>query len=677
MPDPALTARMADAIRFLSLDAIERATDGHPGAPLGCAEMAVALFTRHLRCAPQDPLWPDRDRFVLSNGHGSMLLYAVLHLSGYAGMGMDQIRDFRVLGSHTHGHPEIAPEHGIETTTGPLGQGIANAVGMAVAEAKLAAEYGRDLVDHHTYCIVGDGCLQEGIAHEVISLAGHLRLGRLIVLWDDNRITDDGATDLSISEDVRARFRAAEWQVIDADGHDVEAVSAAILLAKGDPRPSLVACRTVIGKGLPRLEGQRGAHGGRVLPQDLVEARAAKGWTHPAFTVPDDVAAAWRDGVAGRNRDAYAAWQRRHETAPGATRRAFDRVTAGDLPDGWRETLRAARDRLAGQAKAGIDVAAELVGELAQTIPELFTGAPDLEGPTKHKQALSAFTAQERNGRYLHYGIREHAMGAMMNGMAAHRGLVPVGATYLVFSDYMRPSLRMAALMNLPVVTVYSHDSIAIGRNGPTHQPVEFLASLRAMPNMLVLRPADAVEAAECWELALGNREGPTSLVCARQELPPVRREAGGDNLCARGAYVIAEADGERRVTLIGTGSEVALALAARDILQGEGVPTAVVSMPSWELFARQDDAYRAKTIRKDTVRVAVEAAMRFGWDRWIGEEGGFVGMTGFGASGSPEDLAQHFGLTAEAVAGQARMRVLCSEPSFAGERYKSAGDHR
>ncbi len=306
-------------------------------------------------------------------------------------------------------------------------------------------------------------------------------------------------------------------------------------------------------------------------------------------------------------------------------------MTAGDLPDGWRETLRAARDRLAGQAKPGIDVAAELVGELAGAIPELFTGAPDLEGPTKHKQALSAFTAQERNGRYLHYGIREHAMGAMMNGMAAHRGLVPVGATYLVFSDYMRPSLRMAALMNLPVVTVYSHDSIAIGRNGPTHQPVEFLASLRAMPNMLVLRPADAVEAAECWELALGNREGPTSLVCARQELPPVRREAGGDNLCARGAYVIAEADGERRVTLIGTGSEVALALAARDILQGEGVPTAVVSMPSWELFARQEDAYRAKTIRKDTVRVAVEAAMRFGWDRWIGEDGGFVGMTGFG----------------------------------------------
>jgi transketolase len=660
MPDSTLTARMADAIRFLSLDAIERATDGHPGAPLGCAEMAVALFTRHLRCAPHDPTWPDRDRFVLSNGHGSMLLYAALHLSGYPGMGMDQIRAFRELGSHTHGHPEIAPEHGIETTTGPLGQGIANAVGMAVAEARLAAEHGRDFVDHHTYCIVGDGCLQEGVAHEVISLAGHLQLGRLIVLWDDNLITDDGPTTISISEDVRARFRAAGWQVLEADGHDVEAVSAAIEDAKGDPRPSMIACRTVIGKGLPRLEGQRGAHGGRVLAQDLHEAREAKGWTHPIFTVPEDVAAAWRDGVAGRNRAAYEAWQQRRESAPAAHRAAFDRVSAGRLPENWRAGLRAIRDRLAeaGQARPSIEVSAEIVGELAAAIPELFPGAPDLEGPTKHKQTLPAFTAQDRSGRYLHYGIREHAMGSMMNGIVAHRGLVPVGATYLVFSDYMRPSLRMAALMNLPVITVYSHDSIAIGRNGPTHQPVEYLASLRAIPNMRVLRPADATEAAECWELALANDHGPTSLICSRQDLAPVRRGGGGENLSARGAYVLAEAEGERRVTLIGTGSEVALALAARDILQAEGVPTGVVSMPSWELFAEQDEPYRAGVIRKDTVRVAVEAALRFGWDRWIGEEGGFVGMTGFGASGPPDALARHFGLTAEAVAAEARKRL-------------------
>ncbi|MGU3327721.1 transketolase [Methylobacterium mesophilicum] len=655
-----LTVRMADAIRFLSLDAIERAGDGHPGAPLGCAEIAVALFTRHLKCNPADPEWPDRDRFVLSNGHGSMLLYAVLHLAGYAGLPMEQIRRFRELGSHTHGHPEIAPELGIEATTGPLGQGIANAVGMAVAEARLAAEFGPDLVDHRTYALVGDGCLQEGIAHEVISLAGHLRLSKLTFLWDDNRITDDGATDLSISEDVRARFRAADWQVIDADGHDVEAVSAAILVAQGDPRPSLIACRTVIGRGLPRLEGQRGAHGGRVFATDLAEARAAKGWDHPAFSVPDDVEAAWRRGVAGRNAAAYADWQARREALPSRVRAEFDRVSAGRLPETWRDALRALRDRFAaeGTARPSIEVSAEIVAALSEAIPELFSGAPDLEGPTRHKGELHAFTAQDRSGRYLHYGIREHAMGSMMNGIAAHRGLVPVGATYLVFSDYMRPSLRMAALMNLPVITVYSHDSTAIGRNGPTHQPVEYLASLRAIPNMLVLRPADAVETAECWEMALANRHGPSSLICSRQPLPALRRPGGPENRSARGAYVLAEADGARRVTLIGTGSEVALALAARDVLQADGIPTAVVSMPSWEAFAAQDAAYRQQVIPRDTVRVAVEAALRFGWDRWIGEDGGFVGMTGFGASGAPEALFRHFGITAEAVVEAARTRL-------------------
>ncbi|APT31730.1 transketolase [Methylobacterium phyllosphaerae] len=659
-PDALLTARMADAIRFLALDAIERVGDGHPGAPLGCAEIAVALFTRHLRCNPADPVWPDRDRFVLSNGHGSMLLYAALHLAGYEGLPMEQIRRFRELGAHTHGHPEIAPELGIEATTGPLGQGIANAVGMAVAEARLAATFGSDLVDHRTYALVGDGCLQEGIAHEVISLAGHLRLGKLTFLWDDNRITDDGATDLSISEDVRARFRAADWQVIDADGHDVVAVSAAIRLAQGDPRPTLIACRTVIGRGLPRLEGQRGAHGGRVLASDCAEARAARGWDHPPFTVPDDVAAAWQAGVSGRNRDGYTTWTRRRDALPAEVRAEFDRVSDARLPEGWHAPLRGLRDRFAeaGAARPSIEVSAEIVAAVSDGMPELFSGAPDLEGPTKHKGALHAFTAQDRSGRYLHYGIREHAMGAMMNGIAAHRGLVPVGATYLVFSDYMRPSLRMAALMNLPVITVYSHDSIAIGRNGPTHQPVEYLASLRAIPNMLVLRPADAVETAECWEMALANRTGPTSLVCSRQALPALRGPGIEENRSARGAYVLAEASGPRRVTLIGTGSEVALALTARAMLQAEGVPTAVVSMPSWEAFAAQDAAYRASVIPRDTVRVAVEAALRFGWDRWIGEDGGFVGMTGFGASGAPEDLFRHFGITAEAVAETARARL-------------------
>jgi transketolase len=653
--------RMADAIRFLALDAIARAGDGHPGAPLGCAEIATALFTRHLVCNPDDPEWPDRDRFVLSNGHGSMLLYAVLHLSGYAGIPIEAIRRFRELDSPCHGHPEFAPGHGIEATTGPLGQGIANAVGMAVAEAKLAAEFGPGLVDHRTYALVGDGCLMEGIAHEVISLAGHLRLGKLTFLWDDNLITDDGHTDLSISEDVRARFRAAEWQVIDCDGHDVAAVSAALLLARADPRPSLIACRTTIGRGLPRLEGQRGAHGGRVFDSDCAEAREAAGWEAPAFAVPPDIAAAWRRGAAARNRAAYAAWQERRAALPEATRAEFDRRAQGRLPEGWRDTLRTLRRRAAEAApeRPSIEVAADTLAALADTIPDLFSGAPDLEGPTRHKQALAAFTAENRAGRYLHYGVREHAMGAMMNGMAAHRGLVPVGATYLVFSDYLRPALRMAALMELPVVTVYSHDSIGIGRNGPTHQPVEFLASLRAMPNMLVLRPADAVETVEAWELALANRHGPTSLICSRQPLPPLRRGDSAENLSARGAYVLAEAsDGPARATLIGTGSEVAVALAARARLQQEGIPTRVVSMPSWELFAAQPEAYRAEVIPADTVRVAVEAAVRLGWDRWIGEGGGFVGMAGFGASGPGEDLFRHFGITPDAVVREVKARL-------------------
>ena len=566
-----------------------------------------------------------------------------------------------MLGSNTHGHPEYAPRHGIEVTTGPLGQGIANAVGMAVAEARLHHQFGPDLVDHRTYALVGDGCLMEGIGHEVISLAGHLRLGKLTFLWDDNVMTDDGSTDLSISEDVRARFRAAGWQVLDADGHDIEAVSNALDLARVDPRPSLVACSTVIGRGLPRLEGQRGAHGGRVFPQDCEEARAARGWTAPPFTVPDDVLAGWRAGTAERNRPDYDAWCVRRDALPPERRALFDRLCEGRLPEGWREALAGYKRRAAEAAPTppGIGASSEIVELLAEAIPELFSGAPDLEGPIRFKQNLTAFTAEDRSGRYLHYGVREHAMGAMMNGMAAHRGLLPIGATYLVFSDYMRPALRMAALMGLPVITAYSHDSIGIGTNGPTHQPVEFLASLRAMPNMLVLRPADAVEAAECWDLALANRDGPTSLIFARQALPPVRTGYGTENRSARGAYVLAEAEGGlRRVTLIATGSEVAVALAARDILQREGHPTAVVSMPSFELFEAQEAGYRDEVLRPDTVRVGIEAAVRLGWDRWIGERGAFVGMTGFGASGPGDELFRHFGITPAAVAREALTRL-------------------
>ncbi|MGU3494811.1 transketolase [Xanthobacteraceae bacterium A53D] len=652
--------RMADAIRFLALDAIERAADGHPGAPLGGAEVATALFTRHLKCNPADPHWPDRDRFVLSNGHGSMLIYALLHLSGYAGMPIEQIRAFRELGSHTHGHPERDVDLGIEVTTGPLGQGIANAVGMAVAEAWLSATFGPEIVDHRTYALVGDGCLMEGIGQEVISLAGHLRLGKLCFLWDDNHMTDDGVTDFSISEDVRARFRIAGWQVIDVDGHDVEAVSAALLLGNADPRPTLIACRTLIGKGLPRLEDKRGAHGGRVFAEDLAEARAAAGWTAGPFEVPADVAQAWREGVDGRNHPAYVAWKARVAALPADKRDLFERAQRGDLPEGVMEALASHARALAASApsQSTNQSTADIVDLLAGLIPELLPGAPDLEGPTNCKRGLAAFTAADNAGRYIHYGIREHAMGSMMNGMVAHGGVLPLGATYLVFSDYMRPPLRMSALMELPVITIYSHDSIGIGKNGPTHQPVEYLASLRAMPNMAVFRPADAVETAECWQVALGRRHGPSSIICSRQALPAVRTEAG-ENRSARGAYVLADGEGgARRVTLLATGSEVSVALAARDLLQAEGVSTAVVSMPCWEVFEDQDAAYQAEVLGPGTVRIAVEAAVKLGWERWIGLDGGFVGMAGFGASGPGEELFRHFGITAEAVAAAARARL-------------------
>lgn len=650
---------LADAIRFLSIDAIERVGEGHPGTPLGAADTVTALFTRHLKFLAREPLWFDRDRFVLSNGHGSMLLYALLHLSGYEGIGLDDIKRFRELGSPCEGHPEYAPAHGIETTTGPLGQGIANAAGMALAEAYLNRWLGPDLIDHRTYALVGDGCLQEGVGQEVISLAGHLGLGKLTFLWDDNRMTDDGAIDLALSDDMAARFRLSHWHVQEVDGHDIEAVSAALLLAKADPRPSMIRCTTVIGRGLPGVEGTRAAHSARIPASLSAAARQQLNWPHRAFEIPDGIRAAWREAGA-RNAPAFESWTRRVAALPPERRRLLDRLREGKLPEGWEAPLRAFRDEAArtGTAQSGIALSGELVDRLADAIPELLSGAPDLEGATQHKRTLKAFTAAVQGGRYVHYGIREHAMGAMMNGMAAHGGVVPVGVTYLVFSDYLRPVLRLAAMMGLPVPFVFSHDSIGIGRNGPTHQPVEYLASLRAIPNMLVLRPADAVEAAECWEIALTNRKGPSSLIFARQALPALRRDAAGENLSARGAYVLEEATGPRRVTLLATGSEVALAVEARRRLEEDGIPTAVVSMPSWELFERQDAVYRREILGPGTVRVGIEAAVRLGWDRYLGEEGGFVGMTGFGASGAEADLARHFGFTPERVVEEVRARL-------------------
>ncbi len=657
-------ARLADAIRFLAIDAIVRAGEGHQGVPLGMAEIATALYTRHLKFDAADPAWPDRDRVVLSNGHGSMLLYALLHLCGFERMGIEQIRTFRDFGSRCEGHPERDVHTGIEVTTGPLGQGIANALGMAVAEAWLGARFGPGVVDHHTYAFVGDGCLQEGVGQEMIALAGHLRLSRLVLLWDDNRITDDGSTALSISEDVAARFRVADWHVQEVDGHDIEAVSDAIAAAKADPRPSMIACRTIIAKGLARLQGQRGGHSARLYPEDAAQARADRGWTAAPFEVPADVLSAWR-AAGARHRDTRAAWAARVAALPADERAEFQRLLDGRLPAGWRERLLAWKAQAPGKpaAPSGIFVSADINDAIADLMPERLVACADLEAPTNHKRRLAAFTASDRRGSYLHCGVREHVMAAMANGMAAHGGVVPLAVTYLAFADYERPAMRMAALMGLPVKFVFSHDSIGIGRNGPTHQPVEVLASLRAMPGMLVLRPADAVEAAECWEIAYAHQAGPCTLVFARQMLPHVRVEAGHENLSRRGAYVLAEAaGGARAVTLLATGSEVALALSARAALQAEGKPTAVVSMPCWALFEQQDEAYRTAVLgAPNGVRVGCEAAVRFGWERWLGGRGGFVGMRGFGASGGADELYRHFGITADAIAAQAR-RLLAGD---------------
>lgn len=640
--------RMADAIRFLALDAILNAGEGHQGVPLGMAEIAATLYARHLRADPADPLWPDRDRVVLSNGHGSMLLYALLHLSGYAHVPLSAVQSFRKLGSVCAGHPEIEQHAGIEITTGLLGQGIACAVGMAVAEARLAARF-PGLVDHRTWAFVGDGCLQEGVGQEAISLAGHLRLGKLTFLWDDNAITDDGDTALSISEDVPARFVAAGWHVQAVDGHDIAALDAAMTAAKGDPRPSLIACRTVIACGIPRLQGQRGGHSAPLTPQDSAEARAARGWPHPAFHIPPDILSDWRS-PGDRGAQTRANWQARHAAHP--DRAEFDRWHAGSLPPGWDAPLAALPH---DAPRPTITASGDACEALAATVPELMVLCADLEAPTNHKRARHAFTAQDRGGSYVHCGVREHLMGAMCCGIAAHGGLRPVNVTYLAFADYERPAMRMAALMGLPVLFVFSHDSIGVGSNGPTHQPVEILASFRAMPNMQVMRPADAVETHEAWALALTHRTGPVMLALSRQPALPVRTPAP-QPLSAPGGYLLHD-PADRQVTLIATGTEVGLAMQAREMLAADGIRAAVVSLPCWERFEALPEPDRA-AILGTAPRVAVEAALRFGWDRWLRPGDGFVGMAGFGASARAEILYAHFGITPERVAETARALV-------------------
>ena len=655
---------MANAIRFLSVDAVQAANSGHPGMPMGMADVATVVFTRFLKYDPKAPSWPDRDRFILSAGHGSMLLYALLYLTGYEDMTIDEVRNFRQLGARTAGHPEYGHAAGIETTTGPLGQGLTNAVGMALAERLQNQRFGSAVVDHFTYAVAGDGCLMEGISQEAISFAGSLRLGKLIVLWDDNGICIDGPTEMTTTDDQQARFAASGWHVQSVDGHDHEAVATAIAAAQAADRPSFIACRTIIGYGAPTKAGTAATHGAPLGDDEISATRAALGWAHEPFVVPDDILASWRN-VGARGGADRAGWDSRMADLDAATRGEFERSTDGHLPHGWEAALDDHKQRLADEAPtwATRKASGEALAALTPVVPDLIGGSADLTGSVNTKTAETApVSADDFSGRYIHYGVREHAMAAIMNGIALHGGFVPYAGTFLVFTDYMKGAMRLSALMEQRVVYVLTHDSIGLGEDGPTHQAVETLASLRALPNFNVYRPADAVETAECWALALASAKTPSGMVLTRQGVPALRTEHCDENKCARGGYVLADADGgDRQVTLLATGSEVSIAVEARQRLQEKGIPTAVVSMPCWELFDDQDDAYRQGVLGAGGVRVAVEAAVRQGWDRYLGANGTFVGMTGFGASAPAGQLFEQFGITAGAVVAAAEAKLTGS----------------
>ncbi|MBW7837624.1 MAG: transketolase [Sphingomonadales bacterium] len=650
---------LANAIRALAMDAVEAANSGHPGMPMGMADVATVLFIKYLKFDPQHPDWADRDRFVLSAGHGSMLLYALLYLTGYERPTLDDIKRFRQLESPCAGHPENLELPGVETTTGPLGQGLAMAVGMAIAERHLAARHGDALVDHHTYVIAGDGCLMEGISHEAASLAGHLKLGRLIVLWDDNHISIDGPTELTTSDDQCARFAAHGWHTVRCNGHDATAIAKAIDEARADPRPSLVACRTTIAYGAPTKAGTSASHGSPLGAEEIAGARQALGWPYGPFDIPEEVLTAWRQ-AGRRGRSAYAAWSERLAAASADKRTAFQTALKGDIPAALSTELAALKQKLATEAKA---VATRKASEIAlevinRAVPATIGGSADLTGSNNTKTKDQApLTADNYGGRYVYYGVREFGMAAAMNGMALHGGVVPYGGTFLVFTDYCRPAIRLSALMRQRVIYVMTHDSIGLGEDGPTHQPIEHLASLRAMPNVRVFRPADAIETAECWELALNHKTGPSVLALSRQNLPTVR-DGDAANKSAGGAYELKAASKAAAVSLIATGSEVEIALAAQKILEADGIPARVVSMPCAELLDAQDSATRATILGRDTLRVGIEAASPFGWERYVGEDGLIFGISSFGKSAPSKELYKHFGLTAEDVAAAVRARL-------------------
>ncbi|RCK30855.1 transketolase [Thalassospira xiamenensis] len=652
--------RMANAIRFLSADAVEKANSGHPGMPMGMADVATVLYTKFLKFDPKHPNWPDRDRFILSAGHGSMLLYSLLHLTGYEDFDLDQIKNFRQMGFRTAGHPEYGHGAGIETTTGPLGQGIATSVGFALGERIMNARFGNDVVDHFTYVIAGDGCLMEGISQEAISMAGHLKLSKLIVLFDDNGISIDGPTSLSTSEDHKKRFEAAGWDVQQIDGHDPVAIEAAIAKAKTTNTPSMIACKTEIGFGAPTKGGTSATHGSPLGATELAGAREKLGWTAEPFDIPADILDAWRNAGA-RGKADFDAWGARFENLEASLKDEFERRVEGKLPENWIDAFNDYKKQITAELpKVATRKSSQNVLEvLTKAIPEMIGGSADLTGSNNTKTGVQApITADGGyHGGYIYYGIREHGMAAAMNGLALHGGVLPYGGTFLVFTDYCRPAIRLSALMNQRVVYVMTHDSIGLGEDGPTHQPVEHVASLRAMPNVTVIRPADAVETAEAWAMAITNETGPTVMALTRQNLPTLRTEYREDNLVARGGYVISDCDGDRQVTLIATGSEVEIAVNAQAKLKADGINAAVVSLPSWELFDAQSPEYR-KEVLGDKPRIAIEALSVFGWEKYVGDNGKVIGMHGFGASAPAEVLYEHFGITAEALVKAAKELV-------------------
>jgi transketolase len=655
--DRAAHDRMANAIRALAMDAVQAANSGHPGLPMGAADIATVLFTRFLKFDPAHPAWPDRDRFVLSAGHGSMLIYALLHLLGYEKMTIDEIKRFRQLGSITAGHPEHGHAPGVETTTGPLGQGLANAVGMAMAEKHLAAVFGNGIVDHHTWVLASDGDLMEGVSQEAIALAGHLRLNKLIVLFDDNCISIDGPLSLSDSVDQVKRFEAAGWAASRIDGHDPQAIARAIEHAKASDRPTMIACRTTIGYGAPTKAGTEKCHGSALGPEEIAGARIKLGWAAPAFEIPADVREAWR-AAGQRSVDTRHAWRRRLDALDAHQRDEFERRMEGALPaDRLAAAVKNVKEKLAATpqniaTRASSELALE---SLVPAVPEMIGGSADLTGSNNTKtKAMKPVTAADFSGRFIHWGIREHGMAAAMNGMTLHRGVIPYSGTFLVFSDYCRPSIRLAALMRQRVIHVLTHDSIGLGEDGPTHQPVEHLAALRAMPNLRVFRPCDAVETVECWQLALEAAHTPSVLALTRQNLPQLRQGVDADNRCAAGAYELVPADGKAQVSLFATGSEVSLAVEAQKVLAGRGIATRVVSVPCFELLFEASAAARRAVIGDAPVKVGIEAAVRQGWDAIIGTDGAFVGMTSFGASAPAKDLYRHFGITVDAIVAAA-----------------------